>query len=63
MKDFIKIEIRPVANGFIIEAHADNRGKVLTETYACEGTASVMRRLPRLLKNMLVGEVHDADET
>lgn len=52
MKDIIKIEITPAANGFILEAHADNKGKVVTATYACESQQSVMRRLPDLLKTM-----------
>jgi hypothetical protein len=59
MKDFIKIEITPCANGFIVEAHGDNNGKVVTETFACEGAASVMRRIPRLLKKLAVEFVDD----
>ena len=52
MKDIIKIEITPAKNGYILEAHGDNNGKVVTETYACESAASVMRRLPPLLQNL-----------
>jgi hypothetical protein len=52
VKDVIKIEITPAANGFIIEAHADKNGKVATTTYACESQQSVMRRLPELLKKL-----------
>jgi len=52
MKDIFKIEITPAKNGFIIEAHADNKGKVVTETYACESQASVMRRVSDLAKKL-----------
>lgn len=60
MKDIIKIEITPAKNGFILEAHGDNKGKVVTETYACESAASVMRRLPSLLKKLGVPDDHQA---
>lgn len=53
MKDLIKIEITQVTNGFVIEAHGVNgKGKVITDTYACETQASVMRRLPDLIKKL-----------
>lgn len=58
MKDIIKIEITPAHKGFIIEAHGDNNGKVVTKTYACESAASVMRQLPDLMRNLQVA--HEA---
>jgi len=55
-KKLIKIELGAVQNGYLISAHYDNHGKVQTETYACETQASVMRRIPMLLKNIRVEE-------
>lgn len=59
MKDIIKIEITSVKQGFMIEAHGESKGKVVTDTYACETAASVMRRLPDLIKKLQY-PVHDA---
>lgn len=52
MKDIVKIEIAPAKNGYILEAHGESKGKVITDTYACETAASLMRKLPDLLKNL-----------
>lgn len=53
VKDIIKIEITQATDGFIIEAHGSNsKGKVFTDTYACETQASVMRKLPDLIRKL-----------
>lgn len=52
MKDIIKIEITQATDGFIIEAHGESKGKVITDTYACETQASVMRKLPDLIRKL-----------
>lgn len=54
VKDIIKLEVRPVNNGFVIEAHGDNKGKVVTQTFACESAASAVRRLTSLIKKLEV---------
>lgn len=60
MKDIIKIEVTPAKNGYIIETHADNKGKVVTDTYACESAASAVRRFTSLIKKLEV--VSDGNE-
>lgn len=63
MKDIIKIEITPTKNGWIMQAHGDDgKGKVLSDTYACESGASLMRRLPVLLKKMRCGGSDDQEK-